>query len=324
MDKDRIAYLIKKLRKQQATPEEKKELEAFWQWAQHDQSLFAGVPEVEKQSIKRDIWEGLRAKIEQLETLRPKGKRRVMHTGVLWKVAASLTLLATVAFLWLMINKDVTEVHTGYGEHVSVLLPDSSTVILNGNSTLRYGNSWNAFNDREVSVEGEAFFEVKHTVNNQRFVVHTGDELDVEVLGTRFNVKVRRGKPEVMLEQGKVRLAAVEEQSFGSAILRPGEMATLEGSTLRTTTVNPHEYASWKEHKLFFEETPLGEVANLLEDTYGIDVVFESKSLLNRRLSGEIQSEKVGDVLAAIAESFNISVTKDSRKVTFHESVNQK
>lgn len=83
---------------------------------------------------------------------------------------------------------------TQYGEQRVVELPDHSVVSLNANSTLRFRNDWSQANTlREVWLDGEAFFSVQKqegAAGPAKFIVHTND-LDVEVLGTRFNVSNR-------------------------------------------------------------------------------------------------------------------------------------
>lgn len=317
MDKSRITYLVKKLRSKQAAPEERDELESFWQLAQQDKTLFNALSGAEKESIRQAVFEGIKFKIEEVERSR-KPEHRIMPSPWLLKIAASIAFIIAISVFWMQYNTTVKEFHTSYGEHLTVALPDNSVVVINGNSTLRYNPSWTKDEDREVWIEGEGFFDVTHTINDQKFIVHTRDNMDVQVLGTKFNVKIRRGKTEVMLQEGKVRLDVGESESAETMTLKPGELATLKDSKLMKVKVRPAEYASWKEHKLFFNQTPLREVANILEDTYGIQVVFESEEIADRKLSGEISSDKATDILKAIKESFDISIAHEGSQVVFH------
>lgn len=319
MDKSRITYLVQKLRIKQATSEEKDELESFWHLAQSDETLFNPLSATERESIRVAIFEGIKSKITILEKTQ-KPVHRTMHaSGWILKIAASIAFIIAISVFWTKYNDSDNEFHTAYGEHLTIMLPDSSRVVINGNSTLRYNHhAWSQDKDREVWIEGEGFFDVTHTLNHQNFIVHTQDNMDVQVLGTKFNVKIRRGKTEVMLQEGKVRLDVEKSESTSTMTLRPGEMATLEDRKLLKVKVKPSEYAAWKEHKLFFDQTPLREVANILEDTYGIQVVFENETLVNRKLSGEISSDKATDILRAIKESFDISITNDGHRVVFH------
>ena len=98
-------------------------------------------------------------------------------------IAASLAgLIALGAGFWMLSQQDIIY-KTAYGETKTVELPDGSKVTLNTNSNIRIKHAWNAEIPREVWLDGEAFFKVSHQGNNQKFVVHTQDNVDVEVLG---------------------------------------------------------------------------------------------------------------------------------------------
>lgn len=109
-----------------------------------------------------------------------------------------------------------------------IYLPDGSTVWIMGGSTLRYGAVTAEGGQREVFLDGEAFFNVaKDTLHP--FVVKT-QELSVVAVGTRFNVCGREGEnTEVMLEEGSVRLC--NPQGVNLMRLCPGQTATLDEAT---------------------------------------------------------------------------------------------
>jgi ferric-dicitrate binding protein FerR (iron transport regulator) len=189
--------------------------------------------------------------------------------------------------------------------------------VLNGNTKLRYSKNWSDQNPREVWIDGEGFFAVQHTKNHQKFIVHTREGLNVEVLGTKFNVKTREHGSEVLLTEGKVKLD-VDNTATASVYLNPGELATMKQNKLSKRVVKDIQYTSWVKSKLVFDKTPLLELAQMLQDTYGLSVSFQDEELKNRQLSGEISSASADDILFAIAETFNIKVTKmDDESVVF-------
>lgn len=322
MDKNRIAYLIQKLRSHQATPDEADELEAFWQLAKSDRTQFDALSDAERNAIRVAMLEKIRDRIFQLDKVSVDKRRNLPVLS--WKVAiaASVSFLIAIAFF---LNKTVNaneHFQTAYGEQSSLQLPDESTVIVNGNSSIRYSDQWNVDEDREVWIDGEAFFDVRHTSNNQKFIVHTPGGVDVQVLGTRFNVKVRRGKTEVMLEEGSIRLHVDKDQFDESMMLVPGELAVLSGDRLKKSQVKAAEYTSWKENKLLFNQTPLRDIALLLEDTHGMSVVFEDSAMMDRKLSGEITANKTVDIIKAIEESMAIEILQDGSRVIFQQEKN--
>src|SRR5690606_18122735 len=148
------------------------------------------------------IWENVEVASQTHE------RQRKFITQQNWyRIAAVFAglLLVSALLLWVYRTSDTTYT-TAFGEVKTILLPDSSEIILNANSTLSYATHWNKSKAREVFLSGEAFFKVQEkpvASGYAKFVVHTGN-LDIEVLGTQFNVHHRRNKTQVVLNSGKV------------------------------------------------------------------------------------------------------------------------
>jgi transmembrane sensor len=136
------------------------------------------------------------------------------------------------------------------------------------------------------------------------------------VLGTKFNIKTRDQSSEVVLTEGKLKVALNRSDSAKEVILKPGDLATVQDKDLSTRSVRHHKYTSWMDNKLFFERTPLRDLAGVLRDTYGLTVKFEDPTLEQRELSGEISSATADDILYAIAETFDLKIERDGQVVT--------
>jgi ferric-dicitrate binding protein FerR (iron transport regulator) len=210
---------------------------------------------------------------------------------------------------------------TAFGETKKVVLPDSSVITLNANSTLTYASQWNSHKAREVWLEGEAFLHVvkKPGAGNAIFKVHT-DKLNVEVLGTAFNVNSRRGITRVVLNSGKVQLHTQDATNKGSLVMKPGELVEFseEANAFTKKIVDPEVYTSWRNHKLLFSDNTLQEIAQVLEDNYGLEILIQDPLLKERKLTGEIPSTDEQTVLEVLCESLNIRYTKNGRKVIFN------
>ena len=222
-----------------------------------------------------------------------KNHNPVAHTTItsrnfrIWyKIAAVFLLFAmgSIAYLYWPANDQFITYTTQYGQTSSILLPDSSVVYLNANSTLKYAGNWHKKNPREVWLDGEAFFDVKRkaegdkeikSTDPQGFIVHT-NQLDVVVLGTRFNVNDRHGNTKVVLHSGKVKLQTSNKPDL---LMEPGELAELSASTdkLMKKIVDTKIYNSWVNNQLIFEETPLSEIATILKDNYGITIEYDEE-----------------------------------------------
>lgn len=310
MDTKKLTELIHRYKAGTATPEEIALLDKFW--SADSEAVPDDHTSKELEDIQRETFLAINDQIERHEAQ----LRRIHLRPLIYKVAASITLVLAVSLWWFNASRNLNEIRTAFGEHKTVTLPDNSHVILNGNSTLKYSSNWDATGSREVWLEGEGFFSVTHTANHQKFVVHGSGELDVEVLGTKFNMKTRNEASEVMLTEGKVRLAMGEEKNAKELFLKPGDLATVKNKDLSSRSVKHHNYTSWMDNKLVFDRTPLRELATILHDTYGLTVTFESRGLEERELSGEISSATADDILYAIAETFDLNVERDGHTVT--------
>jgi transmembrane sensor len=235
-----------------------------------------------------------------------------------WKIAATLTGILFVSLIYWLVQGPDTQVRyaTAYGETRTVLLPDSSEIILNANSTLRFAANWPGNQTREVWLEGEAFLNVRHGGSNRRFIVRTGT-LDVEVLGTQFNVNNRRGNVRVVLSSGKVKLNRHQTDQPADMYMEPGDLVDFsENAVFTRKKVDPEVFTSWRKNKIFLNDLSVQEISQLIEDTYGLTVQIKDPSLYDRKLSGEIMTTDVQVLLDVIAETLDIRVTRRGKYIT--------
>lgn len=217
-------------------------------------------------------------------------------------------------------NQKVT-INTPYGHLKTITLPDGSLVTLNANSKIKYDKSWDKDEIREVWIEGEAFLNVNHLhktgsiQNRDRFIVHTGG-VNVEVLGTTFNVNDRRGRTEVALLNGKISLA-LNTGKGEQLILAPGDIAEYVDGKLIKKPINVSEYSSWKDGKLYFNNVPVSKLFEYFEDIYGYKVVVDNPDILVKRISGTMSSKERDVLFRTIAVTLNIRITPkdDSREL---------
>lgn len=206
---------------------------------------------------------------------------------------------------------------THYGEKRSILLPDSSVVVLNANSKLTVpAADWGANSPREVMLKGEAYFSISHKVNNQKFIVHTFDGVQVEVLGTEFNVSDRGSRSRVVLASGKIKLNIARTAKNRLLLMKPGELVEVseETGTVTKQEVDPGFYTSWKDNKLIFYDTPLQEIATILEDNYGCAVVIQDKALADQKITAFLEAGSLSDILVTLSETLGVKIVKDKQK----------
>ena len=224
-------------------------------------------------------------------------------------IAASVLLAALlIGFLIRNSVPSETVVATQYGETREFTLPDGTDVFLNANSTIRYAADETP---REVWLEGEAYFQVvkqKNAVTKRAddFKVHTKN-LTVRVLGTRFVVDSR--KEQVVLDEGKVEVQPrTDYQSHLS--LAPGEMAVLNQKTnqIKITRVNSYDYIAWKDNQLIFDETPLYEIAQLLEERYGYEVKFADPATRQETFNGTFPADDLQILFRTLKKSMSLEI----------------
>lgn len=237
---------------------------------------------------------------------------------------ASLVLLAVVGWWqWPATPSGATTRYaTGKGQQRSLTLPDGSVVTLNGNSTLTTAATWQATTPREVWLTGEGYFQVTHLATkpiadiagapgNVKFVVHAG-KLTIAVLGTEFDVNSRPGATRVVLTEGRV---AVERQALlarESLLMQPGDLveSTTAEPGLNRRHVHATMYSAWTKGHLDFRQTTVRDIAQLLRDTYGLQVIVTDSTLLRQTVTGDLPASDIDLLLPALAKSLEIKATR--------------
>ncbi len=192
----------------------------------------------------------------------------------------------------------------------SFVLSDGTKVLLNANSILRvprfdFGNE-----ARIVELDGEADFDVTHTKTNNRFIVKMGGNYHVEVLGTQFVAYARNEEKRVFLMGGKVKLQLPEGKQV---YMKPGTLFTSKSDNnfQISTPASPQMYTGWKEHLFYFDNTRLSEVAQQMNERFGIDVRIQGDVLSNRKIGGIYRAETLDDLLEILTELLHVEVVKN-------------
>lgn len=230
------------------------------------------------------------------------------------RVAAALLAIFVSGFVLYYVGNTLygqVNVKTAYDENETVVLPDSSVVVLNANSKIEYARHWSDEKTREVWLTGEAFFKVQKSPGkgNAKFVVHT-TQVSVEVLGTEFDVTDRRGKTVVILNSGKVKLKS-EKASGHEIMMVPGELAELSSDNkFVKRSVNTSLYSAWKEGKFIFNKTSLNDIIQIIEDTYGYTVQLDVAGIGDETFTGIIPTKNLDTLLKVLSESYDVTITK--------------
>ncbi|PWJ55245.1 ferric-dicitrate binding protein FerR (iron transport regulator) [Dyadobacter jejuensis] len=246
------------------------------------------------------------------------------------KIACSVALVCGFIVFWSWSRQSV-DFTTAYGQVSRVVLPDRSVVVMNGNSSLRYlGYQLPSFLQqsfpRKVWLEGEAFFDVRHTLANDPFIVYLDKGKSVQVLGTTFNVSQRGSQSLVSLKTGSIAFGWNENGEKEKIVLTPGDLVEAinkgnGGQIVSKTRVNPALFESWVHGKWELDATTLESLLARLEQSYGVKVAVSNTSLLKHTVSGSIPTGNIStnQLIEYIASLFDLRVVKREKDILFTE-----
>jgi len=253
-----------------------------------------------------------------------KERRRFLHNIV--KIAASLTLIAVLGLYLAQMDKPVDKPTTmaeelivktaKRGQKLTVMLPDSSIVKLNSESTLTYSSQF--LERRFVQLEGEAFFEVMHR-EGQPFTVQSHN-LSTTVLGTSFNVRAypHMRTEAVSLVSGKVRVQKNSDREEPPVELSPREKLQYNTNTGSMSFV-PFRTSEtlWKDGILIFRNTDLSEFVATIERWYDVDVIVQGNPDEDWQINGgRFENEPLELVLESLKFAEKIQYVLDGKNVT--------
>jgi len=187
------------------------------------------------------------------------------------------------------------------GQISKLILPDSSVVWLNSGTQIKYPTDF-ARKKREISLEGQAFFQVRKNTE-MPFKVFCRD-VEVRVLGTCFNINAYSGEQEVevVLETGKVELLKPSDSKFKYR-LDPGQKLIYNrvSDDVIIREVELDRYVKWKDGILIFRKDPMSEVVPVLQRKYNIDLEMDIPNLDSYLFTATITDESLNEIIKSIA-----------------------
>ncbi len=201
-------------------------------------------------------------------------------------------------------------------------LADGTMVWLNSDSELRYPVNF-AGRERRVFLKGEAYFDVARNMD-MPFRVEAG-EMEVEVLGTEFNMNVYGddGCLRTTLAEGKVRVSYAATRQ--ACILEPGEQALLEEGALSVRQVDLRDVVDWKEGRFVFSDLPLEAIVRQLERWYDVEFDFFDPAAKYYRFTGVIMRHKsLQEVLALLEETTDVKFKTNANEIEVFRKTTQR
>ncbi|BBE19485.1 anti-sigma factor [Aquipluma nitroreducens] len=263
---------------------------------------------------------------EKLNTILPKVRTRknLINLDILWKVAASVLLVVAggISSLWIsgyfsdLQKSAIVELKASKGEKSQAVLADGSHVWLNSQTVLKY----DALNPRKITLDGEAFFEIKKD-RSHPFEVITASGMKVIVTGTKFNLRSFAGESivETTLEEGEVHIEGANNKQ--TAQLEPGQQAqyNIGENNMSVRNVSPELYSLWKNNELRFADISFAELVPRIERWYGVTITLDSAQKNNDRFTMTIKTESLRELLnmMQLTSKFNYEIKGEQVKINF-------
>lgn len=195
---------------------------------------------------------------------------------------------------------------------VSVLLSDGTRAWLNCESSLRYPVSF-VEDERKVEITGEVYFEVAKDRGRSFKVLRTGSNLEVIVLGTKFNMNTYDLSAITLLE-GSVKVT----NGKSSAMLNPGQQVLINDTSVTPLKIKNDpkiDYVmAWKDNYFKFSNEDLHSIMKQVSRYYDVEVVFEK--MINRKYSFLLPRDlPVSKIFEIFKEGDNIDFKIEGKKI---------
>ncbi|WP_244175253.1 FecR family protein [Flavobacterium urumqiense] len=195
------------------------------------------------------------------------------------------------------------------GQRLTFILPDSSTVILNSGSEVKYSNDFRE--QRAIWLKGEAFFKVTKN-SDSPFIVHTND-FNVKVLGTEFNINSNTINQTVSLAKGKVNI--VLNESKDEINLLPNEELVWNAKTKAVIKRNfdVNKVAAWKDNILLLDDEKFEDALPKINQFYGVNFIIKDAFIANKRIKGAFKNQTIDEFITSLEFISDVSFKKTSQ-----------
>jgi transmembrane sensor len=320
MDKNYFITLLHKYLQGESTKEEQIFVEKYYNLFQNEPGVLDTLSVDEKRTLKNNITDGIWSNIAKSED--PDKKVRFINSRFVKLAAAAVVAMVFISSFYFLLKKSAAKQQISIAaktkpEHKQnrvIFLADGSSVILSGESKLKYPSTFEGLKTREVYLEGQAFFDIKH-ISSKPFIVHTGN-LETKVLGTAFNIKAFPNEDNitVTVKRGRV---SVNDQNKVLGIITPNEQITYAKSKIKSSiqTVKNDNYLTWKQEDLLIDNLTISGAAKLLEDRYNVKIIIDNPEVeLLRFTSTFSKNEPLDEVLSSICLFNGLGYTYNKEK----------
>lgn len=343
MDHQQLKAIIDRYLEGKATPAEQAFVEAWLGGEEHGAEDHLTAKEWES------LREGMLTHIRQEAGYEPpvpsrKASKVLLLLPAFKRVAAVLLLIVGVYYLFRYLRSlsvptpvriaaipakapvmQFRTVASGKKEIERVVLPDSSVVMLNRSSRIRFPLRFSGEERTVYLEEGEAFFDVR-TDANHPFTVYAR-KIKTRVLGTSFNIRAygRSGKVSVVVSTGQVKVTppatTANWATYKDIVLQPDhglELDTLS-YTSRTFTQPAQTVTAWCAPKLTFDQSTLPEIIQTLENRFGVRIKLISPALEQCRYTAAFEARyTLQEILEALCLVHQLQYTRKGNRIEIY------
>jgi len=231
---------------------------------------------------------------------------------VWWRIAAAVLLVVSVAGYWVYSSYFTDIVYRQSAGIATYILPDSSTVVLNGPAVLSFSRSFNT-KHRTLSLEGRAYFDVRRDTS-LTFVINT-PRSQVRVLGTAFLVSETSDSLHVLVDRGRVSVGLLTSNELlvlernDEAVIRFSDEQISVGQLENTNKLY------WANKRLTYRSEPLAVVLEELEDIFDVEIDYDAQVISDCRITAVFLDQNLEEVLENISLSLPVEYTISGNRV---------
>ncbi len=340
MEKEYLPELLKKYLRGECTPQELEAIDEWFLSHEHNPDDARLINNIERERLENKMLSRIKANVQSSEkeisfphttsqSISMRGWYKVAASLAMFLVAGLAVILYSKRHTLLAENNDISEVRTSRFTNTARtvatrVLSDGTVIMLQPNGSVEFPEVFPS-TKREILLTGEAFFDVTKD-KNRPFIITTG-EVTIKVLGTSFNVKAYHGAKEitVAVKTGKVSVYAktVSETIQNNSqkeeiILTPNQEVvynTVDENFSKKIVANPQIIlAKPTLFEMRYDATPVSRIFKVLEDNYGIDIVYDEQTLsacsLTTSMSEEGLYERIEIICQAIGAQYEMKDAK--------------
>ncbi len=320
MDKQIFLELLHRYLNDKATGEEERFLIKYYDLFSDEPDVVALMDDLHRKKLKNDIKAAIFRAID--DDVEP-GKKTLPFKAVFLRIAAAAVVVGFLATGVLFFRGHTDKPQAAHAlvrqqkSNLFITLSDGSSVILSYGSKLRYATTFTGLPKREVYLEGQAYFDIKHDASKP-FIVHTG-KVETTVLGTAFNIKAMPDDKiiTVTVTRGRVK---VSDQQRELGVIIPNQQIIYNKAELNATQskIDAKVITNWtSQENLYFEDVTVAEAAKLLEQRFKVKIIFKDQIVLSKRFTSTFDNTASLDKdLKSICEFNEASYTYDKDKST--------